>query len=152
MPRSLTVIKDNKQVLINPYPTLQEYFIAVIQDVDDDETQIWNSTPYEVNSYNITGYKGCKQDREWDNAFIHLHKMADFIMMTNPLEAYPLIYDIGDGNRLEIKFLVLYKVQSYYPPEILNAPYVKREHAGDWRFWNGKIGVNGQTNYHKYHP
>ncbi len=77
--------------------------------------------------------------------------MADFIMMTNPLEAYPLIYDIGDGNRLEIKFLVLYKVQSYYPPEIFNAPYVKREHAGDLRFWNGKISVNGQTNYQKYH-
>lgn len=82
---------------------------------------------------------------------MYLHKMADFIMMTNPLEAYPLIYDIGDGNRLEIKFLVLYKVQSYYPPEIFNAPYVKREHAGDLRFWNGKISVNGQTNYQKYH-
>lgn len=72
-------------------------------------------------------------------------------MMTNERTANLYIYDIGDGNQLEVKFLNLYLIQSYYPPEIVNAKFIKREWCGDWRFWNGQLGQNGQVDYNKYH-
>lgn len=136
MSESLIAYKGNKQTILQPYTELKEYYIACIQDFDNEETQIWNSVPFSRNLISIHE----RRESEKEKARFKLRQIADFIKMTNDITANPYIYDIGDGNRLEVKLLNLYWVQSYYPPEAINAPLVKRQMCCNWRFWNGQLG------------
>lgn len=151
MARDLVVKKNNKSVTITPYNTPREYFVLTIEDLDGYNHFVDSTRPYVYNSYDCQWYIGTKRDREYTKAmYVMGQEIKDYICSVDyncdREIGDPIQFDLPDGRMVNVYHVNVWLVNSYYPPEVINAPTISKKIVGWWYFWDTRTLLsNGKT-------
>lgn len=148
MPRDLVVKKNSRSITIRPYNTPHEYYIITIEDLDGYNHFVDATTPYLYDAYN--SYK--RNNEHWKAMYGIAQETADYICSVdcnlnhNRPIGEPLTYDFDDGRIVTVHHVNVWEVQSFYPPEIVNAPTISKKIVSWWYFWDNRtLLTNGKT-------
>ena len=149
-----SLIATNKEIgvqqVITPYEKLQEYYVIEILDVNNNLHRVDNTEPHPYNSSYDNYIVGDKRYYECKKADIMIRTVANYICSMSK-DCKSLIYTIDDINIINVKEVHCYLIKSYYPPTLIDAPYISKKLEITKEFYDSNMllsaKVKGDNNY-----